>query len=80
MIKRFIYKTNEWYLKLPEIKGGFIYLGLILIPYSFLVIFANAIWGMSWILMLALWRSSYSWLKVWDEHKIQRKREKNNFS
>jgi hypothetical protein len=74
MIKRFIYKTNEWYIRLPEIKGGIFYISLMLFPYCFLVIFLNALWAMLWIFLLSLWRLSYDWFKIVDEYK----KNKNN--
>ena len=71
MIK-FIIKTNEWYEKLPGIKGDLFYLALILIPYSIIFwavpmvyhgkysqVFAPMI-AMIFPMMVGLWRLSYS--------------------
>lgn len=71
MIK-FIIKTNEWYEKLPGIKGDLFYLSLLIIPYITLLITIPMIYhgkytqvfspmiAITWPLLVGLWRLSYS--------------------
>ncbi len=63
---RFIIKSNEWYEKLPELKGFIFYLSLIFIPYTILLILVQGVHGnicaIFWPLIVALWRMSYKLL------------------
>lgn len=73
MIKKFIFKTNEWYENLPKIKGGVFYFLLIFIPYTLSFIMIDhpysSIYGLSWVFMVAMWRASYIWIKDWENIK-----------
>ncbi len=68
MISRFIIKTNQWYEKLPGIKGDLFYLAIIIIPYisiffivdSFSIIPKfSSLPSMMWVVVVVLWRLSY---------------------
>lgn len=71
MIK-FIIKTNEWYEKLPGIKGDLFYLALVIIPYTVVFWTVPMIWDSKYNQVLApmlamicplvvgTWRLSYS--------------------
>lgn len=79
MIANFIVKTNEWYENLPKISGEMFYLGLVFIPYMWIV-FGLAVWaprtgilgcvfGILWILLVCLWRLSFDWIKDYRKFK-----------
>lgn len=81
MIKRFIIKTNEWYESLPEIKGRLFYLSIIFIPYT-LILFLTPFSGvtpsmlsLTWVFLVAMWRTSYFWIKDWENIKKGQKND-----
>ena len=72
MIKKLIIKSNEWYERLPKIKGDLFYLSLVFIPYFLLMFFLPLegkwpiICGIIWVFLVALWRTIYVWIKDWE--------------
>jgi hypothetical protein len=69
-----IVRSNEWYENLPKFSGEMFYLGLVFIPYMWIV-FGLAILvpsktgilgcslGLLWVLLVCLWRVSFSYIK-----------------
>jgi len=76
MISKFIIKTNEWYEKLPNLKGSIFYISLIFIPYISLFFISAVFWPrffyavpITWVFMVAMWRASYQWIIEFRKNK-----------